>query len=198
MKDIIKNYLDELFPNAHCELIYHNHFELLIAIVLSAQTTDNKVNSITPILFKKYPTINSLANANLEDVISILKPLGLANNKAKNIIATANILKDKEIPQSREELVKLPGVGRKTANVFLAEGLKINAFAVDTHVSRVAYRLGITKSNDPLIIEKDLTTLFLEEDWIKLHHQMIFFGRYFCKAKNPNCNECKLKEHCLF
>ena len=198
MKDIIKNYLDELFPNAHCELIYHNHFELLIAIVLSAQTTDNKVNSITPILFKKYPTINSLANANLEDVISILKPLGLANNKAKNIIATANILKDKELPQSREELVKLPGVGRKTANVFLAEGLKINAFAVDTHVSRVAYRLGITKSNDPLIIEKDLTTLFLEEDWIKLHHQMIFFGRYFCKAKNPNCNECKLKEHCLF
>ena len=181
MKDIIKNYLDELFPNAHCELIYHNHFELLIAIVLSAQTTDNKVNSITPILFKKYPTINSLANANLEDVISILKPLGLANNKAKNIIATANILKDKEIPQSREELVKLPGVGRKTANVFLAEGLKINAFAVDTHVSRVAYRLGITKSNDPLIIEKDLTTLFLEEDWIKLHHQMIFFGRYFCE-----------------
>lgn len=198
MKYIVKNYLDELFPNAHCELVYNNHFELLIAIVLSAQTTDNKVNSVTPVLFKKYPTIKSLADANLDEVVSILKPLGLANNKAKNIIATANILKDKEIPNTREELIKLPGVGRKTANVFLAEGLKINAFAVDTHVSRVAYRLGITKSEDPLIIEKDLTNLFAEEDWIKLHHQMIFFGRYFCKAKNPNCKECKLKEHCLF
>jgi endonuclease-3 len=198
MKYIVKNYLDELFPNAHCELVYNNHFELLIAIVLSAQTTDNKVNSVTPVLFKKYPTIKSLADANLDEVVSILKPLGLANNKAKNIIATANILKDKEIPNTREELIKLPGVGRKTANVFLAEGLKINAFAVDTHVSRVAYRLGITKSEDPLIIEKDLTNLFAEEDWIKLHHQMIFFGRYFCKAKNPNCKECKLKGHCLF
>lgn len=198
MKKLIKDYLDELFPNAHCELVYQNHFQLLIAIVLSAQTTDNKVNSVTPVLFAKYPTPLSLASANLSDVVDILKPLGLANNKAKNIISTANILKDKEIPSTREELIKLPGVGRKTANVFLAEGLKINAFAVDTHVSRVANRLGVTKSEDPLIIEKDLTALFDESDWIKLHHQMIFFGRYFCKAKNPNCKECKLKEHCNF
>lgn len=198
MKKLIKDYLDELFPNAHCELVYQNHFQLLIAIVLSAQTTDNKVNSVTPFLFAKYPTPLSLASANLSDVVDILKPLGLANNKAKNIISTANILKDKEIPSTREELIKLPGVGRKTANVFLAEGLKINAFAVDTHVSRVANRLGVTKSEDPLIIEKDLTALFDESDWIKLHHQMIFFGRYFCKAKNPNCKECKLKEHCNF
>lgn len=198
MKEKILNYLDELFPNAHCELTYNNHFELLIAIVLSAQTTDIKVNSVTPILFKQYPTPYDLAKAELSDVVKILKPLGLANNKAKNIIATANILKDRDIPKTREELVKLPGVGRKTANVFLAEGLKISAFAVDTHVSRVANRLGISKSDDPLIIERDLTNLFDEKDWIKLHHQMIFFGRYFCKAKNPNCNECKLKEHCNF
>lgn len=198
MKEKILNYLDELFPNAHCELTYNNHFELLIAIVLSAQTTDVKVNSVTPILFKQYPTPHDLAKAELSDVVKILKPLGLANNKAKNIIATANILKDRDIPKTREELVKLPGVGRKTANVFLAEGLKISAFAVDTHVSRVANRLGISKSDDPLIIERDLTNLFDEKDWIKLHHQMIFFGRYFCKAKNPNCNECKLKEHCNF
>ena len=198
MKEKILNYLDDLFPNAHCELTYHNHFELLIAIVLSAQTTDVKVNNVTPILFAKYPTPNELANANILDVVNILKPLGLANNKAKNIIATANILKDKEIPTTREELVKLPGVGRKTANVFLAEGLKVNAFAVDTHVSRVANRLQLSKSDDPLVIEKDLTNYFDEEDWIKLHHQFIFFGRYFCKAKNPNCKECKLKEHCNF
>ena len=198
MKEKILNYLDELFPNAHCELTYHNHFELLIAIVLSAQTTDVKVNNVTPILFAKYPTPNELANANILDVVNILMPLGLANNKAKNIIATANILKDKEIPTTREELVKLPGVGRKTANVFLAEGLKVNAFAVDTHVSRVANRLQLSKSDDPLVIEKDLTNYFDGEDWIKLHHQFIFFGRYFCKAKNPNCKECKLKEHCNF
>ena len=198
MKEKIKNYFDELFPNAHCELTYHNHFELLIAIVLSAQTTDLKVNSITPILFSKYPNAISLANAEIMDVINILKPLGLANNKAKNIIATANILKDKEIPKTREELVKLPGVGRKTANVFLAEGLKINAFAVDTHVSRVANRLGISNSMDPFIIENDLMHFFDEDDWIKLHHQFIFFGRYFCKAKNPNCKECKLRKHCNF
>ena len=198
MKEKILNYLDELFPNAHCELTYHNHFELLIAIVLSAQTTDVKVNNVTPILFAKYPTPNDLANANILDVVNILMPLGLANNKAKNIIATANILRDKEIPTTREELVKLPGVGRKTANVFLAEGLKVNAFAVDTHVSRVANRLQLSKSDDPLVIEKDLTNYFDEEDWIKLHHQFIFFGRYFCKAKNPNCKECKLKEHCNF
>ena len=196
MKEKILNYLDELFPNAHCELTYHNHFELLIAIVLSAQTTDVKVNNVTPILFAKYPTPNELANANILDVVNILMPLGLANNKAKNIIATANILKDKEIPTTREELVKLPGVGRKTANVFLAEGLKVNAFAVDTHVSRVANRLQLSKSDDPLVIEKDLTNYFDEEDWIKLHHQFIFFGRYFCKAQKPNCNECKLKKHC--
>ena len=196
MREKILNYLDELFPNAHCELVYHNQFELLIAIVLSAQTTDVKVNNITPILFKKYPTPSDLATADLNDVINILRPLGLANAKAKNIISTAKILENKEVPSTREELMSLPGVGRKTANVFLAEGLKVNAFAVDTHVLRVSNRLGISNSDDPMVVEKDLTKYFKEEDWIKLHHQFIFFGRYFCKAKKPNCIECKLKEHC--
>ena len=198
MRDKILNYLDELFPDAHCELLYNNKFELLIAIVLSAQTTDAKVNKITPILFSKYPNPSDLANAELENVIDILRPLGLAKTKAKNIIATAKMLENKDVPNTREELMMLPGVGRKTANVFLAEGLKINAFAVDTHVLRVSNRLKITKSDDPLVVEKDLTNFFKEEDWIKLHHQFIFFGRYFCKAKNPNCKECKLKEHCNF
>ena len=196
MKEEILTFLDELFPNAHCELHYNNKFELLIAIVLSAQTTDVKVNSITPILFNKYPEPQDLASANIDDVVRILKPLGLANSKAKNIISTAKILSTKDIPSTREELVELPGVGRKTANVFMAEGLGINAFAVDTHVLRVANRLGLTKSSDPLIVEKDLTKYFEEKDWIKLHHQFIFFGRYFCKAQKPNCNECKLKKHC--
>lgn len=196
MREKILNYLDELFPNAHCELLYNNKFELLIAIVLSAQTTDVKVNNITPILFKKYPTPSDLATADLNDVINILRPLGLANAKAKNIISTAKILENKEVPSTREELMSLPGVGRKTANVFLAEGLKVNAFAVDTHVLRVSNRLGISNSDDPMVVEKDLTKYFKEEDWIKLHHQFIFFGRYFCKAKKPNCIECKLKEHC--
>lgn len=201
MRNEIKEYLDELYPNAHCELRYNSKFELLIAIVLSAQTTDNKVNSITPILFEKYPTISDLANANIYDVIEILKPLGLANNKAKNIIATALSLIENYngvIPNNKDELTKLPGVGVKTANVYMAEGLGINAFAVDTHVSRVSYRLGLTNSDNPLVIEEDLKSFFAEEDWIKLHHQFIFFGRYTCKARNPQCNSCKLKKYCRF
>lgn len=201
MKNDILSFLDEKFPNARCELFYNNHFELLIAIMLSAQTTDNKVNSVTPTIFKKYPTINDLANANHLDLVEILKPLGLANNKAKNAIAIAKILLEKyngNIPSEHEELTSLPGVGNKTANVFRAEGLGINAFAVDTHVSRVSYRLCLTDSINPDKIEEDLKKFFTGMNWIKLHHQFIFFGRYFCKAKNPECNSCKLKKYCRF
>lgn len=201
MREDILVYLDELYPNAHCELRYNNKFELLIAIVLSAQTTDAKVNVITPILFEKYPTIESLANANINEIINILKPLGLANNKAKNIIETAKCILSKYnkiIPSDKEELIKLPGVGVKTANVYMAEGLGINAFAVDTHVSRVSNRLGISKSDNPLIIEEDLKKFFPKDNWIKLHHQFIFFGRYTCKARNPLCENCKLKKYCRF
>ena len=199
MREEILNYLDEMFPDAHCELVYNNHFELLVAISLSAQTTDAKVNKITPILFSKYPFPINLSEANIDDVIDILMPLGLAKTKAKNIINLSKILVDKykgNIPHTKEELTKLPGVGVKTANVFLAEGLKVNAFAVDTHVSRVAQRLGISKSDNPLVIEEDLKKYFNEKDWIKLHHQFIFFGRYFCKAKNPQCNNCKVRKYC--
>lgn len=198
-KQDILNFLDEKFPNARCELHYKTKFELLIAIILSAQTTDLKVNMITPILFKKYPTISALAYANVVEVIDILKPLGLANNKAKNIIATAKVILEiynENIPSTKEELVSLPGVGVKTANVYMAEGLGINAFAVDTHVSRVSNRLGISKSDNPLKIEEDLKEFFCDMNWIKLHHQFIFFGRYFCKAKKPECNNCKLKKYC--
>ena len=201
MREEILDFLNELFPNAHCELRYNTKFQLLVAIILSAQTTDNKVNNITPILFEKYPTIKDLAEANLLDVITILNPLGLANIKAKNIINTAKCLTlelNEEIPTTKERLVLLPGVGVKTANVYMAEGLGIKAFAVDTHVSRVSNRLGISTSPNPLKIEEDLKKFFAEDDWIKLHHQFIFFGRYFCKAKNPECNRCKLKKYCNY
>ena len=201
MKQDILNFLDEKFPNARCELVYKTKFQLLIAIVLSAQTTDAKVNKITPVLFEKYPTIKDLSEADIIDVVEILLPLGLANGKAKNIIATANVLLEKYdgiIPSSIEDLIQLPGVGVKTANVYLAEGLGINAFAVDTHVSRVSRRLGISDSDNPVVIGEDLKKFFADMNWIKLHHQFIFFGRYFCKAKNPECNNCKLKKYCRF
>ena len=199
MRDDILAFLDELFPNARCELTYRNHFELLIAIILSAQTTDAKVNKVTPVLFGKYPTVYDLANALVLDVTLILNSLGLANMKARNIISCANHLVDRfngEIPSNKDELISLPGVGGKTANVFMAEGLGINAFAVDTHVSRVSLRLNISKSSNPDIIERDLKNFFPNDNWIKLHHQFIFFGRYFCKAKKPECNRCKLKKYC--
>lgn len=195
----VLNFLNELYPNAHCELTYRNHFELLIAIILSAQTTDAKVNKISPILFEKYPTIFELANADLIEVVEILKPLGLANSKAKNIInASKSLLYNFAgvIPTTMEELVSLSGVGNKTANVFLAEGHNEKRFAVDTHVGRVSRRLAISKSENPDIVEKDLKDFFASDDWTKLHHQFIFFGRYFCKAKKPECINCKLKKYC--
>lgn len=195
----ILNFLDELFPNAHCELVYNNHFELLIAIILSAQTTDLKVNKISPFLFEKYTTPSELSNAKLEDVVEILKPLGLANVKAKNIINTAKSLIDNFdgiVPKTMDELLTLSGVGNKTANVFLAEGYNERRFAVDTHVSRVSRRLEISKSENPLKIEEDLKVFFKDDDWTRLHHKFIFFGRYFCMAKKPLCNNCKLKKYC--
>lgn len=201
MKQDILNFLDEKFPDARCELHYKTKFQLLVAVVLSAQTTDAKVNKITPILFSKYPTIKDLALASLDEVVEILMPLGLANAKAKNIINLANIIFDKyneNIPSNKEDLILLPGVGVKTANVYMAEGLGINAFAVDTHVSRVSRRLGISDSDNPIVIEEDLKKFFHDMNWIKLHHQFIFFGRYFCKAKKPECNNCKLKKYCRF
>ena len=200
MRNDILNFLDEKFPNARCELVYKTNFQLLIAIVLSAQTTDLKVNNVSPLLFEKYPSIKDLANANINDVIEILMPLGLASMKAKNIIKTAKIILEKykgNIPMTKEELTLLPGVGVKTANVYMAEGLGINAFAVDTHVMRVSRRLGISESDNPVKIEEDLKQFFKDMNWIKLHHQFIFFGRYFCKAKKPECENCKLIKYCI-
>ena len=192
--------LNKLYPNAKCELKHRSHFQLLIAVILSAQTTDEKVNKVTKVLFAKYPDAKSLAKANQKEVEDIIKSIGLYRNKAKNIIAVSNILADEyngKVPNSRDELEALPGVGRKTANIILNNCFDEPAFAVDTHVSRVSKRLGIAKENDDVLkIEKKLMKTFPQELWGKLHHQFIFFGRYTCKAIKPDCINCPFKGKC--
>lgn len=192
--------LDELYPDAHCELNHRNHFELLVAVVLSAQTTDERVNSVTPYLFKKYSDAFKLSKADLKDVEEIIKPIGLYHNKAINIIKLANRLVedfDGEVPSDREDLESLPGVGRKTANVILSNCFDVPAFAVDTHVSRVSKRLNIADKDDDVdVIEEKLMNYFPKKNWGKLHHQFIFFGRYKCKAARPDCTDCPLKKIC--
>ncbi len=190
--------LAKMFPEAGCELTYHNHYELLIAVILSAQTTDKRVNSITPILFSNYSKVNELANADIEKVIAIVKPLGFAQIKAKNIINAAKLITEKfsgTIPLTMEELILIPGVGRKTANVMLLEAANQPAIAVDTHVLRVSNRLGLTINDNPNIVEQDLMIAFDKDDWYKVHHLLLFFGRYFCKAKKPECFNCPFKNN---
>ena len=198
MKEIV-NYLDELIPNPKCELNYNKDYELLIATMLSAQTTDKRVNDVTKILFKNYPNLELLRKANINDVINIIKPIGTYNKKAKNIIEIANRLKEKNdvVPNDREFLESLPGVGRKTANVVLSNIYNIPCIAVDTHVYRVSIRLGIAKKNDIVYeVEKKLTEKFKDYDLCRIHHQLVLFGRYYCKAIKPECTNCKLKNIC--
>lgn len=197
--DRITAYLDEILPDARCELNYSCDYELLIAVILSAQTTDKKVNMVTPVLFAKYDLI-SLSNASLSDVEDILRPLGLYKNKAKNIILCAKQLVNNHngtVPSDFNELVALNGVGIKTANVVRAELFNIPAIAVDTHVERVAKRLNLVKQDStPLEVEKVLENIFSEEKHIKIHHQLIHFGRKVCDARKPLCQICKLKDIC--
>ena len=199
MNEII-NYLDELFPNPRCELNYNKDYELLIAVMLSAQTTDKRVNMVTAILFKKYDTLEKLSNADVEDIKNIIKPIGTFNKKAENIISISrSLLKDcnGKVPNDREYLESLKGVGRKTTNVVLSNLYNIPCIAVDTHVSRVSKRLNLAnKKDDVLTIEKKLTKIFKEDELSRLHHQLVLFGRYYCKAINPLCDNCKLKLIC--
>lgn len=199
MQEII-DYLDELFPNPKCELNYTKDYELLIAVMLSAQTTDKRVNMVTSVLFKKYDTLEKLSNANLDDVIEIIRPIGTFNKKALNVIEIAKkLIKDKDgiVPNDREYLEGLNGVGRKTTNVVLSNLYNVPCIAVDTHVSRVSKRLRIAKeSDDVLVIEKKLNKKFPKNKLCRLHHQLVLFGRYYCKAKNPLCSNCKLKDMC--
>ncbi len=198
-KNRIYQTLGEMFPNAHCELNYNNLFELLIAVSLSSQTTDKNVNKVTPELFSKYPTTFELSQAKQEDVLEIIKTLGLANNKSKNIIALSKKLVEEKngvVPCDYDYLVTLPGVGRKTTNVVLCEGFKVPRIAVDTHVLRVANRLGIISTDNPLKVEEKLMEIYPKEYWYNVHHRLLFFGRYYCKAKNPQCDNCPFSDDC--
>lgn len=191
----IVNYLDEIIPNPKCELNYNKDYELVIATMLSAQTTDKKVNEITKILFNKYPNLKELKNANVDDLKKIIRPLGSYNKKALNIIDIATKLeKIGYVPNDRIFLESLNGVGRKTTNVVLGELYHENVIAVDTHVERVSKRLKIANmEDDVLTVEKKLSKYFKNYDLFKIHHQLLLFGRYHCTARNPKCNDCKFK-----
>ena len=201
MIEIIE-YLDELIPNAVCELNYNKDYELLIAVMLSAQTTDKKVNMVTSVLFEKYPSLEALRDSDINDIIEIIRPIGTFNKKALNIKSIAHelILKQNGIvPNDREFLESLSGVGRKTANVVLSNLYIEPCIAVDTHVSRVSKRLGIAKeSDDVLTIEKKLTKKIPKDKLNRMHHQLVLFGRYYCKAIKPECMNCKLKDMCKY
>ena len=198
----ISQYVDSLFPNAKCELFYSQDYELAIAVMLSAQTTDKAVNGVTQILFKKYPTLESLNKAKIEDIEECIKSLGLYKNKAKNIKEMASILISdfsSKLPSDKNELQKLPGIGNKSAGVIRIEIFKIPDLPVDTHIIRITNRLGIAnKKDEPIDIEKKLKKLIPDSSWIKTHHQLIHFGRYFCTAKSPKCDECKLRDICKY
>ena len=195
-------YLDELFPHASCELLYTKDYELVIAVMLSAQTTDKSVNAVTTVLFNKYKSLDELNNASLEDIEEILKPIGLYKNKAKNLKGIVKDLIERfnyVVPSDKDLLQTLPGVGNKTAGVIRAEIFKIPDLPVDTHILRISKRLNLAKKDDePIDVERKLKKIIPEERWIKSHHQLIHFGRYFCTARSPKCAECKLKDNCNY
>ncbi|WP_461200622.1 endonuclease III [Anoxybacillus sp. TBDG-1] len=202
-KQQIRYCLDEManmFPNAHCELVHRNSFELLIAVVLSAQCTDALVNKVTKQLFEKYKTPEDYVSVPLEELQQDIRSIGLYRNKAKNIQQLCRILIEQyngEVPKSRDELMKLPGVGRKTANVVVSVAFGIPAIAVDTHVERVSKRLGICRWKDSVLeIEETLMRKIPKEEWSVTHHRLIFFGRYHCKAQSPKCDVCPLLHLC--
>lgn len=198
--DHIFSYLDQLFPEAGCELNYVRDYELLLAVMLSAQTTDASVNKVTAVLFARYPSLEALHLAPYQDIESVIQTIGLYKTKAKHlkgIVATLLTEFDSKVPMEKELLMTLPGVGIKTANVVRAELFHIPEIAVDTHVSRIAKRLGFAKSGDAVeTIEKKLRRALDASQYIKAHHQMIHFGRYFCKAKQPRCRDCQLVQIC--
>lgn len=198
----ILSYLDELFPEPQCELNYTKDYELLIAIVLSAQTTDKRVNKVTKVLFDKYKTLDELNTAPTEDIANIIKEIGTYHKKSifvKEIVKKLIEDNNYTIPNDRQYIESLPGVGRKTANVFLSNIYNVPAIAVDTHVSRVSKRLSLAKETDSVeIIEQKLMKKIPKDKWSRTHHQLVLFGRYECKAQNPNCETCKLKDICEY
>lgn len=192
--------LDDLFPDAHCELEHRNNYEMAVAVVLSAQTTDASVNRVTPALFARYPDAFALAEGELPEIEKYIASLGLYRNKAKAIKGMAEGMAERfdgEVPQTMKELVSLPGVGRKCANVILSECWGVPALAVDTHVYRISRRLGLAKEDDSVVdVEMKLKRKIPRERWIRTHHQLIFFGRYLCHARNPECERCPFTAIC--
>jgi len=192
--------LKRAHPDAHCELDHETPLQLLIATILSAQCTDKRVNMVTPLLFKTYPTAKSLADARPEQLEDLIRSTGFFRNKTKSLIALGKALverHDGEVPDSMDALVKLPGVGRKTANVILGNAFSKNeGVVVDTHVGRLSVRLGLTRQADPVKVEQELMPLFPQEEWAMLAHVIVFHGRRICFARSPKCEICTLNEIC--
>ena len=197
---IIGDYLDEMFPNPKPELIFHSDYELLLAVMLSAQTTDKRVDTVTAVMFNKYPNLEKLKDAEIKDLENIIHPLGSFRKKAQYTKEIAKIIVEEYngvVPTNKDILTTLPGIGRKTANVFLSEFYGYPAIAVDTHVERVSKRLKMAYLKDDVYkVEKKLERKFPKEEWSKRHLQLVLFGRYHCKAIKPNCSNCKLKDIC--
>ncbi|TVX92955.1 endonuclease III [Paenibacillus agilis] len=192
----------EMFPDAHCELIHSNPFELTIAVLLSAQCTDEMVNKVTVDLFRKYKRPEDYIAVPLDELEQDIRRIGLFRNKAKNIQKLCHMLLesyDGEVPRQHDQLTTLPGVGRKTANVVVSNAFGVPAIAVDTHVERVSKRLGLANDEDSVLeVEKKLMRKIPKEEWTDTHHRLIFFGRYHCKAQSPRCEVCPLLEICKF
>lgn len=199
-KVLVEEYLEELFPDPKCELNYKKDYELLLAIMLSAQTTDKRVNECTKVLFQEYPTLEELSKADRMDIEKIIRPLGSFRKKSEYINKISTTLVENyesKVPVDREILESLPGVGRKTVNVFFSEFYNMPALAVDTHVERVSKRLKIAKMDASISeVEQKLMRFYNKKDWARRHLQMVLFGRYHCKAMKPLCEECKLKDIC--
>lgn len=192
--------LKRVIKNPICELDFKNNFELICAVMLSAQTTDKRVNLVTKELFRKYPDSKALMNAEYEDVYDIISSVGLAKNKTINLINLAKCIENEyngKVPSEFDKLILLPGVGRKTASVVLAVGFKIPAFPVDTHLHRLAYRFGYIKKNESVLKAEEAFKKYIPKElWIDAHHYFLLYGRYYCKAIKPLCDDCQLKQFC--
>jgi endonuclease-3 len=191
--------LEKLYPDAHCALNYETPLQLLVATILSAQCTDVRVNLVTPALFARYADAQAFADADLGELEKAIHSTGFFRNKARNIQACCKVLVEKhggEVPRTMEELFPLPGIGRKTANVILGNAYGVPGITVDTHLSRLSNRMGLTKQSDPVKIERDLMEIIAEKDWTMFSHRMIFHGRQVCFARKPNCEGCLLAKDC--
>jgi len=199
VRTILKK-LDEAYPNATCELKHENAFQLLIATILSAQCTDAVVNTVTPVLFAKYPTPKELAYANPAEIEQLIRPTGFFRNKTKSIMGASKKLVEEfggEVPRTMEQLLTIPGAARKTANVVLGTAFGVaSGVVVDTHVQRLSQRLDLTKNEDPKKIEQDLMKIIPQDRWIRFSHQLIWHGRRVCFARKPRCIDCNLQKTC--